>query len=408
MITSEQREAYKEHLKENKKTAKIAMKRFKKSYLIWVLVGMVIGIGLVVISKMLEVKGTMNTDSFGKYLLIGFVLYFVFIIVNVIIHEAGHLIFGLMSGYRFLSFRIFSLTFVKKDGKIQRKKFKIKGTAGQCLMYPPKRSEDGSFPFVLYNLGGGIANLLACIPFIILAIFIDGAIARTIFISFTISGLILGLSNIIPMDMGLQNDGMNIASMLKDEYIREGFYLQLQINAQMSEGKEITDYDIETFEIPEGANDTNMLTVSNHFFSYYWYLVKKDYESAYNVLMKMTEKLGEYSLATFNMIQAERLFFMILHDRPTCEIAALYYRTRYTLVAAKTDVGIQRIRYVYEALLTEDKKKDIMSLIKKKVLKKWKPTDLDKLYKEISKTAENFPVVGEAKMHMDILNNCVF
>ena len=49
-----------------------------------------------------------------------------------------------------------------------------------------------------------------------------------------------------------------------------------------------------------------------------------------------------------------------------------------------------------------------MSLIKKKVLKKWKPTDLDKLYKEISKTAENFPVVGEAKMHMDILNNCVF
>ena len=41
--------------------------------------------------------------------------------LQLIIHELGHLIFGLLSGYKFSSFRIFNFMLIKEDGK-----FKIK------------------------------------------------------------------------------------------------------------------------------------------------------------------------------------------------------------------------------------------------------------------------------------------
>ena len=44
------------------------------------------------------------------------------IFLQVIIHEAGHLIFGLLSGYKFSSFRIASLIFVKENDQLKIKK----------------------------------------------------------------------------------------------------------------------------------------------------------------------------------------------------------------------------------------------------------------------------------------------
>lgn len=63
---------------------------------------------------------------FGAFLImvVGF-------LVHIIIHEAGHLIFGLMTGYSFVSFRIGSHTIVNVDNKLKYKRFNIPGTAGQ-------------------------------------------------------------------------------------------------------------------------------------------------------------------------------------------------------------------------------------------------------------------------------------
>ena len=55
-------------------------------------------------------------------------LLFIFIIgylFHIIIHEGGHLIFGLLSGYSFVSFRVGSLTLIREDGKFKLKRFVI-------------------------------------------------------------------------------------------------------------------------------------------------------------------------------------------------------------------------------------------------------------------------------------------
>ena len=60
-----------------------------------------------------------------------------------------------MTGYKFNSFRIFSVILIKQNEKLKIKNISLAGTGGQCLMSPPELI-DGKMPYVLYNLGGVI------------------------------------------------------------------------------------------------------------------------------------------------------------------------------------------------------------------------------------------------------------
>jgi hypothetical protein len=271
-------------------------------------------------------------------------------------------------------------------------------------MYPPARRADGSFPFTMYNLGGGISNLIFSVPFIIPAVFTHNNFARIIYIMLLFSGLLLAVTNLLPLTIGLQNDGMNLKSMKKDKSMQEAFYLQLQVNAEMSDGKLITDYSPETFELPEGTDDTNMLTAFVRLYSYYQRIAFHDYDAAERILTAIEEKSERYAPAIMNLVEAERLFFMVLKHKPLEEIAALYERGRLIFMAAKTNISIRRIQFIYESFLSEDEKKDIITLVAKKPPKKWKECDREKLYQDFLKAAENFPVTGEAAMFVEMVD----
>ena len=103
--------------------------------------------------------------SFGEYL-----LHVAWLIVmmtaafylQTILHEGGHLVCGLLTGYRFVSFRIGSWMLQRAHGKLRVRNFKLAGTGGQCLLAPPPLT-DGEMPCVLYNLGGPLANLITAL-----------------------------------------------------------------------------------------------------------------------------------------------------------------------------------------------------------------------------------------------------
>ena len=61
-------------------------------------------------------------------------------VLHIIIHEAGHLVFGLLTGYKFVSFRVFNVLIDKEENdKIRLRTVQgVDGTGGQCLMSPPK------------------------------------------------------------------------------------------------------------------------------------------------------------------------------------------------------------------------------------------------------------------------------
>ena len=82
------------------------------------------------------------------------------VLVQIVLHEGGHLAAGLATGYGFVSFRIGSIMLLKKDGRLQFCRYQLAGTGGQCLLAQPPWREEG-FPALLYNLGGPAANLLS-------------------------------------------------------------------------------------------------------------------------------------------------------------------------------------------------------------------------------------------------------
>jgi hypothetical protein len=402
MITSEQLSKYQELLKDRKKLQNKITKSVKIVNFVSVIIGLIIGL-LISYFGIFSNHNESNVDSFIMYFYAGLIAFGVFFVVHIILHEGGHLVFGLLTGYKFLSFRVFSTIIYKHNGTIRKRKFAIKGTGGQCLMYPPKRKEDGSFPFVWYNMGGGISNLFFSLLVLIPAILTENNVLLTLCIAFITAGVLIGITNLVPLNMGLQNDGMNMMQMLKDNKSRDAFYLQLRVNAEMSDGKLITDYSLSDFPLIEGENSTNMLVTFNYFYHYYIKLAEQDYEGARQILNQMIENSDKYIAAIFNMIEVERLFFMVIDKKPLEEIACVYRYLRVILNTSKTSVGIQRVHYVYEILLTENEKKDIVNLITKKPPKKWKENTKEEVYNNFLKTANNYPIIGEAKMHLDIV-----
>lgn len=198
--------------------------------------------------SLMESEGIGTVTTF----LIAFVIIYVSLIVQIIIHEAGHLVFGLLSGYRFGSFRVLGLMIASENGKLKLRRLNIAGTGGQCLMIPPDSKRPEDTPAVLYNLGGVIFNTAASALFGVLCFTVPmPAIAATLVASLFGMGLYLALTNGIPMNTGLiYNDGANALSCMKSPAARRALVLQLRITAETAKGVRLKDMPEEWFAVP--------------------------------------------------------------------------------------------------------------------------------------------------------------
>ena len=198
--------------------------------------------------------------SFAGYflwLLIYLALLYAAYFVHIIVHECGHLVFGLISGYEFSSFRIGSVIITKEEGKLRFSRYALAGTSGQCLLSPPK-SADGKIPYKLYNLGGVAFNLiLALLSLILYFAFPKIPVLSVVFMESFAVGMFTAALNGIPMRGLLNNDGQNALSLSKDEHALVSFANQLSVNGRMAKGERLRDMPEELFELAEGADASN-------------------------------------------------------------------------------------------------------------------------------------------------------
>ncbi len=183
--------------------------------------------------------------------------------LQTVIHEAGHLVAGLLSGYTFSSFRIGSFMWVKEQGKIKFRRLSVAGTGGQCLMNPPDLV-DGKVPVVLYNLGGPLMNL-ATVPVCVALYFLfnDNFILSLFFLMLYLTGFALALTNGIPLKCGLiNNDGYNALELSKSPEASYSFWLQMKINEQISKGIRLKDMPQEWFVLPDDNHMKNSMIAS--------------------------------------------------------------------------------------------------------------------------------------------------
>ena len=178
------------------------------------------------------------------------------------LHEAGHLVGGLLGGYKFVSFRIFNYTIIRTDNRLRIKKFAIAGTGGQCLLSPPDRTIE-KIPTALYNLGGVLANILTLVLLLpIMWLPINPFISEAVLI-FLLTNAIIILMNGIPLKLGgIGNDGHNMIEILRNPAAKSGMIAQLRANALIQNGMRPKDMPDDLFAVPEHINYKNALEIS--------------------------------------------------------------------------------------------------------------------------------------------------
>lgn len=191
-----------------------------------------------------------------------FVGMYILMCLHIVLHEAGHLLFGRISGYRFSSFRIGSLMWVREGDRLRFRRLTIAGTGGQCLMCPPEM-RDGNLPVVLYNLGGVLVNLavggLSLLGWFLLG---NRSAAMLCLISAMI-GFVYALINGLPLPMTLvANDGSNALALRKNATARRAFWIQLRVNEQIASGVRLRDMPAEWFSVPADGEMDNPLTAA--------------------------------------------------------------------------------------------------------------------------------------------------
>ena len=202
-------------------------------------------------------------EKYGLYL--GLVLEFALIIftyfLHLIIHEVGHLIAGLISGYKFGSFRIGNIMLVKTDGKLKIKRHGIAGTGGQCLMRVPEPI-DGEIPVIFYNLGGVLMNLFFVgISILFAAVCQSKSILYAFFVIMAMSGVIVSLTNGIPLKLGMiNNDGSNALELSQNPEVRRFFYYQFKILEYINDGLRLRDMDESLFPMPSDDGMKNSIS----------------------------------------------------------------------------------------------------------------------------------------------------
>lgn len=361
--------------------------------LIGIVVGLAIATVIVVVftdTSFTEFKDNMlSTDGIeiAAAALVGVLSFIVSIAILIPIHEAGHLVCGVLTGYKFVSFRVFNLTFIKINGIVRVKKFSVAGTGGQCLLSPPDLPIK-NIPTTWYNAGGVLANilmLLLILPLFLLKLNLFWAEGLVIF---CLTDIFLILMNGIPMKInGISNDGYNIIYLNRNLLSKRAIVLQLQSNSLIQNGMRPKDMPPKWFEWRTDIDFKNPLEVS----------IPLMYASRLVDEMKFDEAYSK-----FNELYSHKADIMQLYvNEIACELA-------FCAMIAKNEGKVQELldeklrKYIEEYRKVMSSKQRILCAIA--LYLENDRTKATEIYQTLENSKERYLLQGEVKSDLAIMN----
>lgn len=328
--------------------------------------------------------GRMKEMKFGVFLVsYGLVLFglIIWILLHTILHEAGHLVCGLLSGYRYCSFRIGRFTLAKYPDGMKMKRFSIPGTVGQCLMAPPPYN-DGSFPYKLY-LSGGVAMNLICAAVLFAAFLLagSGSFAGRMLAAGGAMALYLGITNAVPAKSDIPNDGYQIFMLGKSREERRAFWESLEFNARLQQGTHVRELEkdwealdnealVRQCEGMEGLTDLSM--------RYNYLLDTERFAEAEDLCQRLLKKGISVDLYR-KLFLGEALYLeLLLHGRAEeTERLATKEVLGFLKATAAVIPSSARTLYAYERLFRQEEK------------------ELARAERQFADAVKNYPVLGE-------------
>lgn len=372
-------------MKEKKK--KTASEKFVSAlyFIVFALIGAAMGGVVIFFEEKIFGEDPTAMQSF-KFLLGSFVLMLISFIPHVMVHEAGHLVGGLLSGYKFVSFRIFGLMLIKTEEKICFKSLSLAGTGGQCLMSPPEM-KDGKFPVFLYNLGGSLMNLIFSIALVVIAVIVkDYAIASCVLIILSLLGFAFALTNGIPINSGLvANDGYNALKLSRNKPALRSLFIQMKMNEMLAYGKGLDEMPEEWFEIPSDEEMKNVIIAALGVFGCNYLMLKGEFEKADSTIEHLLSIENGIAGVHKNLMLCDRIYLRLIAD--DTETAARLYDEdlKKFIKSMKNFPQVIRTNYVIALLLEKDNVK------------------AEEYVKQMQKIEKNYPYPKDLKMEKDLM-----
>ncbi len=191
-------------------------------------------------------------------------------LLNTIIYELGHLIFGKIAGYRLLEFNLFGLAFKKQQGQLKFGLSAFENIGGKTTMVP--KSEKAK-P-ILYLFGGGILYVIVSAALFAFALSSKdlGDITWGIFIIIAI-GMVIIVYNLLPLRMDSYTDGFIIRMLVT----RKGSVKAYHDNLLQEEA---LNNDIEQLKLVEYEDYANTFEAQSLIYKYYYYIHHDQFEDA--------------------------------------------------------------------------------------------------------------------------------
>lgn len=263
--------------------------------------------------------------AFMKNYLWQILLLFLAYYVQIILHEGGHLLAGLMTDYRFSSFRIGSFMLLKTREGYSFRRYSLAGTGGQCLLIPPEKGPDGKYPYRLYHLGGVLNNLItAAMAAGLYFLSRSGNSAHPFFMYLACAGVLCAVTNGLPMRIsGIATDGYNVIHIGKEPFALEAMWLQLMINQAQTEGIRLKDMPEEWFRIPENAAKSNEIIATVEVFAENRAMDALNFSEAKEILASLES--GEYSVIGLyrNMALCDRITIDLMEHGADADVSGL-------------------------------------------------------------------------------------
>ena len=307
------------------------MKDKKKKYssrissLILFLVCAVIG-GLLGLSIIFSFGEGLHWWQLAGRLVEALILLFVAFFLQVIFHELGHMVAGLVRGWSFMSFMILGCVLTRREGRFHLSRFAIPGVGGQCLMMPPKGG-DSNFGIAFYNAGGVLMNLLVAIFSGITLLQAFSALPWDVIVllaSLAFSGLFFALINGIPTYQGgIPNDGKNIEELRRDSFATHVFLTTMGIMGKLQQGCPVEEamrgYLSEGQQL-DYANPIHVMAVN---FDLSSAIARLDFEKAHSILKMIKSEENKIISLYRKEILLEEVFLYLVAPRDGVDIADL-------------------------------------------------------------------------------------
>lgn len=287
-----------------------------------------------------------KTAFSGFDMVIFFLALVVSFIFHIIIHEAGHGIFGKLTGYKMVSYRIFSFMWVwQNDGSIVFRRLKVPGTLGQCLMAPPLY-EKGKFPFRLYLLGGVLANLITSIIAIILFV-PHSLIAAT----FVIVGLFMAVTNAYPFGF---NDGMSLKVASSSEEQQYLLYIQFEVNYLLNQGMTYLELPNTYFEIVPSESSQTYFNEYQHFLQIARSAEAFDWQRLNDHVESLWKRLDDLIAVYQIEVKKELIFSLAITNPDDPRLSQLWSDKKVEMSLKQPLMGNKRIEAAYNYFVQKD------------------------------------------------------